>query len=185
VNVTTRHCDAVTPIVEASLVHRVVNSAFQRQTAADSPTSPMPPMPSPDRISLWTRHARASAGARRLIADISIQPGGLTVITGKSYGATNFIATDKTGAVLLEKAIEVTGPRERTVVMFNGSERQTYSCTPDCSRRLTLGDTPESFEKTLGEITARNAQATAAGALSSGQIQLDSRSVGTNQKQQQ
>jgi len=50
---------------------------------------------------------------------------------------------------------------------------------------LTLGDTPESFEKTLGEITARNAQATAAGALSSGQIQLDSRSVGTNQKQQQ
>jgi hypothetical protein len=87
--------------------------------------------------------------------------------------------------VLLEKAIEVTGPRERTVVMFNGSERQTYSCTPDCSRRLTLGDTPESFDKTLGEITARNAQATAAGALSSGQIQLDSRSVGTNQKQQQ
>jgi Flp pilus assembly secretin CpaC len=120
-----------------------------------------------------------------LIADVSIQPGGLTVITGKSYGATNFIATDKRGAVLLEKAIEVSGPRDRTVVMYNGAERQTYSCTPDCSRRLTLGDTPDSFDKTLSEITSLNAQATAAGALSSGQIQLDSRSVGTNNSKQQ
>ena len=38
---------------------------------------------------------------------------------------------------------------------------------------------------TLTEITTRNAQATAAGALSSGQIQLDSRSVGTGPQQQQ
>jgi hypothetical protein len=120
-----------------------------------------------------------------LIADVSIQPGGLTVIAGKSYGATNFIATDKRGAVLLEKAIEVSGPRDRTVVMYNGAERQTYSCTPDCSHRLTLGDTPDSFDKTLSEITSLNAQATAAGALSSGQIQLDSRSVGTNNSKQQ
>ena len=28
-----------------------------------------------------------------LIADLSIQPGGLAVITGKGYGATNFIVT--------------------------------------------------------------------------------------------
>jgi hypothetical protein len=34
---------------------------------------------------------------------------------------------------------------------------------------------PDSFDKSLSEITALNAQATAAGALSSGQIQLDSR----------
>jgi len=41
-----------------------------------------------------------------------------------------------------------------------------------------------SFDKTLAQITSLNAQATAAGALSSGQIQLDARSVGTNQQQQ-
>ncbi|HWW36576.1 MAG TPA: hypothetical protein VNZ23_15225 [Xanthobacteraceae bacterium] len=50
---------------------------------------------------------------------------------------------------------------------------------------MTLGDTPDSFDKTLSEITSLNAQATAAGALSSGQIQLDSRSVGTNNSKQQ
>ena len=158
------------------------------------PAAADPPMHWPDRIVVFLDQARLVQLPERaanvvignpLIADVSIQPGGLTVITGKSYGATNFIATDTRGAVLLEKAIEVTGPRERTVVMYNGVERQTYSCTPDCSRRLTLGDTPESFNKTLSEITSLNAQATAAGALSSGQIQLDSRSVGTNNKQQQ
>ena len=153
---------------------------------------PLPPIPWSDRIVVFMDQARLVHLPERaanvvisnpLIADVSIQPGGLTVITGKSYGATNFIATDKRGAVLLEKAIEVSGPRDRTVVMYNGAERQTYSCTPDCSRRLTLGDTPDSFDKTLSEII--NAQATAAGALSSGQIQLDSRSVGTNNSKQQ
>jgi hypothetical protein len=87
--------------------------------------------------------------------------------------------------VLLEKAIEVTGPRDRTLVLFNGPDRQTFSCTPDCSRRLTLGDAPESFQRTLTEITSRNAQATAAGALASGQIQLDSRSVGPSEQKQE
>jgi hypothetical protein len=144
---------------------------------------------------LWHRRRGISGGLRRPTR-LSVQEqahrgakacatDNFSLITGKSYGATNFIATDKRGAVLLEKAIEVSGPRDRTVVMYNGAERQTYSCTPDCSRRLTLGDTPDSFDKTLSEITSLNAQATAAGALSSGQIQLDSRSVGTNNGKQQ
>ena len=80
-----------------------------------------------------------------LIADLSIQPGGLAVVTGKSYGATNFIVMDKTGAVLLEKTVEVMGPTDPTVVVYRGSTRQTYSCTPDCSPRVTLGDTGKEF----------------------------------------
>jgi hypothetical protein len=104
-----------------------------------------------------------------LIADLTIQPGGLAVVTGKGYGATNFIVLDKAGAVLLEKIVEVTIPNDdTTVVVYRGAERETYSCTPDCSRRLTLGDNPEVFDKTLAQITTRNSQATAAGALNSG-----------------
>ncbi len=103
-----------------------------------------------------------------LIADLSIQPGGLTVITGKSYGITNFIVTDRKGVVLMEKAVEVSGLGDRTVVVYRGADRETYSCTPMCSRRLTLGDAPEYFEKTLGEIVTLNNQATGAGATQSG-----------------
>jgi hypothetical protein len=100
--------------------------------------------------------------------DLSVQPGGLTVITGKSYGITNFIVTDRMGAVLMEKNVEVSGLGDRTVVVYRGADRETYSCTPMCSRRLTLGDHPEYFEKTLGEIVTLNNQATGAGAAQSG-----------------
>jgi hypothetical protein len=103
-----------------------------------------------------------------LIADLTIQPGGLGIVTGKGYGGTNFVVLDRHGAVLTEHTIEVTGPNDKTVVVYRGTDRNTYSCTPDCSRRITLGDDPEFFEKTLAETTNRNTQAAAAGSLASG-----------------
>ena len=75
-----------------------------------------------------------------LIADATVQAGGLMVITGKGYGRTNLIALDRTGAVLMEKTVEVQGPRAGIVVVYRGVERESYSCTPDCERRITLGD---------------------------------------------
>jgi hypothetical protein len=106
-----------------------------------------------------------------LVADLSIRILGiekLAVITGKGYGATNFIVLDRKGVELMKKDLEVTGPNDKTVVVYRGPERETYSCTPDCSRRMTLGDAPEFFDKTLGEIVSRNTQATGAGAMTSG-----------------
>jgi hypothetical protein len=115
-----------------------------------------------------------------LIADLSIQPGSLAVITGKGYGATNFIVLDRSGAVLMEKTVEVTGPSDKTVVVYRGPSRQTYSCTPDCSPRITLGDTGQDdfdkdtrlyndfFGKTIAQAASRNSQAAAAGAMAAG-----------------
>jgi len=94
-----------------------------------------------------------------LIADVSLQHSGIGVITGKSYGGTNIIALDRTGTVLMERTIEVTGPSDPIVVVYRGVSRETYSCTPDCSRRITLGDFPDFFDKTLNETTSRDAQA--------------------------
>jgi len=101
-----------------------------------------------------------------LIADLSIQPGGIAVVTGKGYGATNFIVMDRDGAVLLDKTVEVKFPSDKIVVVYHGINRETYSCTPECSRRLTLGDFPEFFEKTLAETVSRNTQAVGAAATS-------------------
>ncbi len=99
-----------------------------------------------------------------LIADMTVQPGGIAVITGKGYGATNFIIMDHGGAVLTEKTVEVKGPTDRTVVVYRGLNRETYSCQPNCERRITLGDTPDYFDKTLAETVTRDTQAAVAAA---------------------
>lgn len=96
-----------------------------------------------------------------VIADATVQSGGWMVITGKGYGITNIVALDRGGAILMEKTVEVQGP-EDVVVVYRGVERDTYSCTPDCSRRLTLGDGTAFFQVTAGQITARNGLAAGA-----------------------
>jgi hypothetical protein len=68
-----------------------------------------------------------------VVADAAVQAGGWMIITGKGYGLTNIIALDRAGAVLMEKTVEVQGPRD-VVVVYRGIERATYSCTPECER---------------------------------------------------
>jgi hypothetical protein len=96
-----------------------------------------------------------------LVADVSVQTGGLLVVTGKGYGTTNLIALDKNGAVLLEKAVNVVAPRESLVTVFKGVDRETYSCAPNCQPRVTLGDAPKFFNAVIGQGGVRNAQAQA------------------------
>ena len=93
-----------------------------------------------------------------LIADATVQAGGLMVVTGKGYGITNLIALDRTGAVLMEKLVEVEGPMD-VVVVYRGVERESYSCTPNCERRITLGDSPAFFDVALGQTAARSGAA--------------------------
>jgi len=99
-----------------------------------------------------------------LIADLSIEPNGIAIVTGKGFGATNFIIMDKSGTVLMEKAVEVKTPLEKTVVVYRGVNQETYSCTPICDRRITLGDFPDYFDKTISQTVTRNSQAVGAAA---------------------
>src|SRR5690348_7209945 len=85
-----------------------------------------------------------------LIADVSIQSGGLMVVTGKGYGTTNLIALDRSGKVLMERDIQVQGPHD-IVVVYRGVDRESYSCAPKCERRITLGDTPDYFDATINQ----------------------------------
>jgi hypothetical protein len=94
-----------------------------------------------------------------LIADIAVQAGGMMVVTGKGYGATNLIALDTRGNTLMDQAIEVQGPNEHIVVVHRGIERESYSCTPNCERRITLGDSPAFFDATLIQSGKRDSQA--------------------------
>jgi Flp pilus assembly secretin CpaC len=94
-----------------------------------------------------------------LIADISVQTGGVLVLTGKGFGTTNLIALDRNGALLMEHPVQVLGPRENVVAMFRGVERESYSCTPDCNRRIMLGDTPAYFTANMAQFMNLNNQA--------------------------
>ena len=98
-----------------------------------------------------------------LIADIAVQSGGLIVVTGKGYGATNLIVLDRAGAVLMERQVVVRGGSDQTVSVYRGAERETYSCTPNCERRITLGDSAAFFTAASGQTDARNAQSSVAG----------------------
>jgi len=97
-----------------------------------------------------------------LIADATLQSGGVLVVTGKGYGATNLQALDRAGRVLMNKTVQVLGPgTEDIVVVYKGVERETYSCASECQRRITLGDSPAYFNATLAQSAARNGQAQA------------------------
>jgi Flp pilus assembly secretin CpaC len=98
------------------------------------------------------------------IADVAVQSGGLVVVTGKGYGTTNLIVLDRAGAVLMERQLVVRAASSGTIAVYRGAERETYSCTPDCERRITLGDSANYFGATMAQSDARNAQATTVGA---------------------
>src|SRR6516165_2226831 len=53
-------------------------------------------------VKLPTRVATIVVG-NPLIADVALQNGGVIVVTGKGYGATNFIAMDRGGEVLVDR----------------------------------------------------------------------------------
>ena len=93
-----------------------------------------------------------------LIADVAVQPGGIMVVTAKSYGITNLMALDRGGKTLMEHPIQVVGPVD-SVVLYRGIERESYSCLPTCERRIVLGDSVNYFNANLTQGTILNAQA--------------------------
>jgi hypothetical protein len=97
-----------------------------------------------------------------LIADATLQSGGFLIITGKGYGATNLLALDRSGRVVMDKTVQVLGPAgDNLVVVYKGVARESYNCTPECAPRNTLGDDQKYFSDTLGQIGVRAGQAQA------------------------
>ena len=91
-----------------------------------------------------------------LVADGTLQTGGLLVVTGKGYGTTNLIALDAKGAVLGEYTLKVSAPREGLVTVYRGLERETWSCEKQCERTVVLGDAPTYFNTAITQAGSRN-----------------------------
>jgi len=87
------------------------------------------------------------------IADVSVQAGNLLVVTGKTFGITNLIALDGERNVIKDQRIIVQRDEKRVVNLHKAGQRQSYSCTPDCSPNITIGD-----EGTFFDTISKHAQ---------------------------
>jgi Flp pilus assembly secretin CpaC len=114
-------------------------------------------------VKLPTRVATIVVG-NPLIADVTLQTGGIMVVTGKGYGATNFIAMDRTGEILVDRMIEVEGPTDQLVTVYRGVERESWSCKPICQRRVTLGDGEGYFKAAIDQAGTLSNQASGSAA---------------------
>jgi hypothetical protein len=162
------------PGLKRGLRHAVVIAALAAmQTASLAPLPALAGEPHPDDmldvvvdrsrlIKMPDRVATVVIG-NPLIADASLQAGGLMVITGKGYGTTNLIALDRKGNALMEKVVQVHGQRQDVVVVYKGVNRETYSCAPLCNPTITLGDFQQFFAQNLAQTVTRSSQASAIG----------------------
>jgi hypothetical protein len=124
--------------------------------------------PAPDAVSVVIDHAKVLRLPDRtqtvivgnpIIADVSVQKNGVLVLTGKSYGQTNLIALDGSGALIAESLISVQAPDDAVVTVQRGLDRESYSCTPNCQPSLILGDANKYFSEVGGQAGQRNSLA--------------------------
>lgn len=80
------------------------------------------------------------------IADVAVQGGNVIVVTGKTFGVTNLIALDSERNIIQDQRVVVERDDQRTVSLMRGALKQSYSCTPNCTPTMTIGDDPAYFE---------------------------------------
>lgn len=98
-----------------------------------------------------------------LIADATTQKNGVMIVTGKSFGSTNIMLLDASGAVLSETIVNVRRGNDGTVVVQRGGKRESFACNPRCEPTLSIGDAQETFSQTAAQITQRSGLSTGAG----------------------
>jgi Flp pilus assembly secretin CpaC len=98
------------------------------------------------------------------IADATIQDAQTLIITGHSFGTTNLIVLDAQGQSIAEEQITVAPQNDQVVTVYRRASRQTFSCTPDCSPVLAVGDNAAAFDAVNAQIQSQTSLSTGAAA---------------------
>jgi Flp pilus assembly secretin CpaC len=106
------------------------------------------------KVMRMSRPAEVVIVGNPAIADATVQDNQTLIITGKSFGSTNLIVLDATGQSIAEEIVTVTQPDDGLVTVYRRASRQTYSCTPDCSPTLSIGDNSTVFDAVNSQISA-------------------------------
>ena len=98
------------------------------------------------------------------IADVTVQSSDLIFVVGRGYGETNLIILDAQGNTMMNADLQVVNTLSANGVrLYNGKQRETYSCIPFCGPSPVLGDTRvfiagnTSQERSLTSSSAFNA----------------------------
>lgn len=75
------------------------------------------------------------------IADVTVQSSDLIFVVGRGYGETNLIILDAQGNTMMNADLQVVNTLpDNGVRLYNGKDRETYSCIPFCGPSPVLGD---------------------------------------------
>ena len=97
------------------------------------------------------------------ILDATISDERNVVLTGKAAGTTNMIVLGANNREILNTSVSVVPGRQVTTV-YQGLQRQTYSCLTSCTPVLSVGDEAGHFDRTRTQTQARQEFATGSGA---------------------
>lgn len=90
------------------------------------------------------------------IADATIQDKQTLIITGHSFGSTNLIVLDSEGQPIASGMLTVKPANDQVVTIYRRALRQTFSCTPDCSPVVAVGDNADIFNGVAAQVQTQN-----------------------------
>jgi len=129
----------------------------------------------------------ASAGAVVIgnpeIADVSVHSANTIFVVGRGYGETNLVVLDASGQKIMDADIQVVNNLPaHGVRLYNGKQRETYSCAPYCQPAPVLGDSRDFIGSNQGSgTTITNNIASGAPTLPSFSGSTASRGTGAQQ----
>lgn len=91
------------------------------------------------------------------IADVSIHSANTIFVVGRGYGETNLVVLNAAGHKIMDADIQVVNNLPaHGVRLFNGKDRETYSCAPYCQPAPVLGDSRQFMNANQGAAAAIN-----------------------------
>lgn len=157
-------CMRAGALVGLSLLAGLIVSVDARAAEAPAAAAVVPVMVDNAKLIRLPEKTTTVVVGNPAIADVSLQKNGVLILTGKSFGTTNLIALDTSGAMIAESLIRVEAPQASTVTVQRGLERESYSCTPNCQPSAQLGDSTKWFTDVSQRIDRRGQQASGAAA---------------------
>ncbi|WP_062233908.1 pilus assembly protein N-terminal domain-containing protein [Aureimonas sp. N4] len=94
------------------------------------------------------------------IVDVTVHDAETLVLTGRSYGVTNVVVLGPAGDVVLDDDVTVTSREDRSVRIYRQAARSTFSCSPRCEPKVTVGDEDDNFSRALAQFKSHEGMIT-------------------------